>query len=142
MPRIHAKEVRKTKFIIPGEPTGKARPRVTKWGTHTPEKTVLYENLVKTAYDGILHDGYIEMNVKAFYSIPKSASKKKCLEMKTGKILPTKKPDCDNVLKIIADALNKIAYNDDAQIVRATVEKYYSDVPRVEVEIKESNHEK
>lgn len=137
MLRIHVKEVRKTKFIIPGEPTGKGRPRVTKWGTHTPEKTVLYENLVKTAYDGILHDGYIEMNVKAFYSIAKSTSKKKHEQMLKGEILPTKKPDCDNVLKIIADALNKIAYNDDAQIVRATVEKYYSDMPRVEVEINE-----
>ena len=129
-------------FIIPGEPTGKARPRVTKWGAHTPEKTVLYENLVKTVYNGKLHEGYIEMNVTAFYSITKSASKKKHEQMLSGEIRPTKKPDCDNVLKIIADALNKVAYNDDAQIVRATVEKYYSDVPRVEVEIKESNCEK
>ena len=129
-------------FIIPGEPTGKARPRVTKWGAHTPEKTVLYENLVKTVYRCKLSEGYIEMNVTAFYSIPKSASKKKHEQMLRGEIRPTKKPDCDNVLKIIADALNKVAYNDDAQIVRATVEKYYSDVPRVEVEIKESNCEK
>ncbi|MFV0515810.1 MAG: RusA family crossover junction endodeoxyribonuclease [Aminipila sp.] len=126
-----------SKFTIPGEPTGKARPRVTRWGTHNTEKTVCYENLVKTAYDGVLHEGNIEMTVKAYYSIPKQTSKKKREQMAKGEILPTKKPDCDNVLKIIADALNKIAYNDDAQIVRAVVEKYFSDVPRVEVEINE-----
>jgi Holliday junction resolvase RusA-like endonuclease len=125
------------KFTIPGEPTGKARPRVTRWGTYNTEKTVLYENLVKTAYNGKLHEGYIEMTVKAYYSIAKSTSKKKREQMLSGEIRPTKKPDCDNVLKIIADALNKIAYDDDAQIVRATVEKHYSENPRVVVEINE-----
>lgn len=123
------------KFTIPGEPVGKARPRVTKWGVHTPEKTVNYENLVKVLYNGTLHEGYVAMTVIAYYAIPKSASKKKAEQMRSGEIRPTKKPDCDNVLKIIADALNGIAYKDDAQIIRATVEKWYSDVPRVEVEI-------
>lgn len=123
------------KFTIPGEPTGKARPRVTKWGTHNTEKTICYENLVKTCYEGPLLEGYIKMTVQAYYSIPKATSKKKRQQMLDGEILPTKKPDLDNVLKIIADALNKIAYGDDAQIVRATIEKYYDDVPRVEVEI-------
>lgn len=125
------------KFTIPGEPTGKGRPRVTKWGTHNPEKTVNYENLVKVMYNGKMHDGELEMNVVAFYQIAKSTSKKRRKLMLDGEIRPTKKPDCDNVLKIIADALNKIAYNDDSQIVRASVEKWYGEVPRVEVELKE-----
>lgn len=125
------------KFTIPGEPTGKARPRVTKWGAYTPEKTVLYENLVKTCYDGGFFDGELSMNVEAYYQIPKSASKRNAECMRLESIRPTKKPDCDNVLKIIADALNGVAYKDDSQIVDARVQKFYSDNPRVEVVIEE-----
>jgi len=40
------------------------------------------------------------------------------------------------VLKIIADALNGIAYKDDSQIVKADITKIYSDEPKVEVEIR------
>ncbi|EGT3840206.1 RusA family crossover junction endodeoxyribonuclease, partial [Clostridioides difficile] len=46
---------------------------------------------------------------------------------------PNKKPDIDNVVKIIADSLNEIAYKDDTQIVEVVASKYYSDKPRVEV---------
>jgi len=125
------------KFTIPGEPVGKGRPRVTKWGAYTPEKTVLYENLVKTCYDGKLHEGELIMSVEAYYQIPKSTSKRTAELMRLETIRPTKKPDCDNVLKIIADALNGIAYKDDSQIVDARVQKFYSDNPRVEVVIEE-----
>lgn len=129
------------KFTIPGEPTGKARPRVTKWGAHTPEKTVLYENLVKTCYDGPLFEGQLEMRVTAFYGIPKSTAKKYIDSMLMGGIRPTKKPDADNVLKIICDALNKVAYYDDKQVVEAHVSKRYSSIPHVEVEIEEVRNE-
>ena len=53
------------------------------------------------------------------------------------KIRPTKKPDWDNIGKIICDSLNQIAYRDDAQIVDSQVRKFYSENPRVEVIIKE-----
>ena len=125
------------KFTIPGEPTGKARPRVTKWGTHTPEKTVLYENLVKTCYDGPMMEGPLMIEVIAYYQIAKSASAKQKQAMMEMRIYPTKKPDADNILKIAADALNGIAYKDDSQIVIARIEKRYSDNPRVEVKLEE-----
>lgn len=126
-----------TTFTIPGEPTGKGRPRITKWGAHTPEKTVLYENLVKTCYEGGKYEGAVAIYVRAYYAIPKSTTKKARAEIDNMERFPTKKPDCDNVLKIIADALNGIAYHDDSQIVRATVEKCYADEPRVVVELME-----
>ena len=65
----------------------------------------------------------------------KSTSKKKRQQMLAGLIRPTKKPDLDNVIKSILDALNKVAYHDDTQIVSLSVEKFYSDSPRVEVAI-------
>ena len=52
-----------------------------------------------------------------------------------GNLNPIKKPDCDNVLKIIADSLNQIAYKDDAQIVESIVKKRYAEVPQTEVRI-------
>ena len=58
--------------------------------------------------------------------------------MEAGLIRPTKRPDVDNVLKIVCDALNKIVYDDDACIVDAQVRKYYSANPRVEISIEEA----
>lgn len=106
----------------------------------TPDKTVFYEQLVRAEFvigGNKKLDGELVMKVKAFFAIPKSASHKKAALMECGVIRPTKKPDADNILKIVADALNKVAYDDDSQIVSASVEKYYSNQPRVEVEINE-----
>ncbi|HBK53259.1 MAG TPA: RusA family crossover junction endodeoxyribonuclease [Syntrophomonas wolfei] len=132
------------KLIIPGEPTGKARPRVTKQGiAYTPKKTVNYETLVQEIY-AIEHgnkrlEGQISALIIAYFSIPKSASKKKRQAMIDGQIRPTKKPDWDNIGKIICDSLNKLAYDDDSGIVDGTVKKYYSDNPRVEVYLEEAS---
>lgn len=136
------------RFIIPGEPTGKARPRVVKRGayatTYTPQKTVNYENLVKLEYqrqcglERFSDDTQLKMTVKAYYGLAASDSKRKRLAKLDGTIRPTKKPDCDNVGKIIADSCNGLAYRDDAQIVSMTIEKYYAEIPRVEVEIEEA----
>ena len=52
-------------------------------------------------------------------------------------IRPLVKPDLDNIAKMILDSLNKIAYKDDNQIVRLVIEKFYSEEPRVEIEITE-----
>jgi Holliday junction resolvase RusA-like endonuclease len=124
------------RIVIPGEPQGKGRARVTKWGTYTPEKTVMYENLIKT----IAIDARIEpfgkgvqlaMDIYAYFGIPKSARKRDIPLMLDWEIRPTKKPDIDNICKVVCDALNGIAYHDDAQIVTMQVRKYYADVPRV-----------
>jgi Holliday junction resolvase RusA-like endonuclease len=128
------------RLMILGEPCAKQRPRLGKGFTYTPEKTVNYETLVKQLY--ILQqkerlEGALKLTVNAFFSIPKSTSKKNKEKMLQGEIRPTKKPDWDNVGKIISDALNEMAYKDDCQIVDAIVRKWYSDNPRVEVEITE-----
>jgi Holliday junction resolvase RusA-like endonuclease len=123
-------------FEIPGEPMGKQRPKFGKGFTYTPEKTVNYETLVKMEYHnqvGKMLDGEIKATINAFYAIPKSASKKKSDLMCIRAIRPTKKPDMDNIAKIVLDSLNGIAYKDDSQVVDLVVRKYYSDVPGVTV---------
>lgn len=135
----------KVEFTIAGEPCGKGRPRFATINgyakAYTPKETATYENLVKLTYRmkyGLTRFGDTQpllMCVKAYYSIPKSVSNKKRQLMLEKKIRPTKKPDWDNIGKIVADSLNGIAYRDDAQVVDAFVRKYYSDKPRVEVTI-------
>ena len=71
----------KVKFVIDGEPVGKARPRVnTKTKkAYTPEKTKRYENSIKLLYKRkVKHyfEGYVRLTVTAYYSIAKSDSKK------------------------------------------------------------------
>lgn len=130
-------------FTVMGEPKGKGRPRFCRNTGHaiTPKDTVNYETLVKMEYTQACgeqmfpDDTMLDMRIKAYYSIPKSASKKRHAAMLSGDIRPTKKPDMDNVIKIIADSLNKIAYRDDTQIVDCQVRKFYSEKPRVEVMI-------
>ena len=134
------------KFTIPGEPCGKARPRVVRVGnmsrTYTPEQTVSYENLVKLEFQQAANgffkrEGSVRVQIAAYFSVPKSAGKKKSALMQAGKIRPTKKPDWDNIGKIVCDALNGIAFKDDSQVVEATVTKQFSTLPRVEVTIEE-----
>lgn len=134
----------KAQFSILGEPQGKGRPRFSTFGgrvtTRTPDKTVLYENLIKTEYmnqSGIRFDdeAMLDVRVFAYYGIPKSVSKKKRQAMLDHKIRPTKKPDFDNIGKVVCDSLNGVAYRDDAQVVDAMVRKFYSDTPRVVVSI-------
>ena len=56
--------------------------------------------------------------------------------MEAGLIRPVKKPDADNIIKVVADSLNQAASRDDADIVTVSLVKYYSQQPRLEVEIK------
>lgn len=134
------------RFTVPGEPTGKARPKVVRNGSFTkaitPEKTVLYENLVKMEFQRqcptyFIPEDPVVMKIKCFYGLAKGDSKKKRQAKLDGAIRPTKKPDIDNCIKIIADALNGLAYVDDTQIVGVVAEKFYAEIPRVEVEITE-----
>jgi Holliday junction resolvase len=133
-------------FTIPGPPQGKARSRVVraKSGislTYTPDKTVAYEELVrihfKAAAQGFRFsdDAQIGIQITAKYPVPASKSKKVKEAMLDGQINPTKKPDCDNIVKIICDALNDFAYKDDQQIVRAQISKQYADVPETFVRL-------
>jgi Holliday junction resolvase RusA-like endonuclease len=133
------------KIIVLGEPCGKQRPRVIRKNgfvsSYTPRKTVNYETLIKEhwsienrKYKPI--QGDVDLEIKAYFKIPKSTSKKRKRMMLADKIKPTKKPDIDNIAKIVSDALNGIAFDDDKQIVNLWVEKHYSDQPRIEVRVK------
>lgn len=125
-------------FVVPGKPHGKARPRMTKAGhTYTPKNTVDYEKQVQVCYmsecKGVKLEGPVTAHITAIYGVPKSASKNTRLEMLDGCIRPTKKPDVDNIAKAILDSLNGLAYDDDSQVVRLSIDKVYGLEPCVMV---------
>jgi Holliday junction resolvase RusA-like endonuclease len=128
------------KFTIPGEPKGKGRPKFLRQGnfvrTYSPETTVNYENWVKICFQEAEQEmltGQLKAEIECFYGIPKSYSKKKKEDALKGYLRPTKKPDIDNITKIILDALNGMAYPDDKNIVSCLVDKWFDETPRVEV---------
>ena len=136
----------KIRFTVPGKPFGKQRPRVVHFRNgmskaFTPAETVQYENLVKWCYmqeaEGrkFPDDAMLGVEILAYFEPSKSASKAKRKAMLENKIRPTKKPDFDNIGKIICDSLNQIAYHDDSAIVDSHIMKLHDEQPRVEVSI-------
>lgn len=98
---------------------------------YTPTATQKFEQKVKNAFLEKyklkeLSDKPIKAVIIAEFEPPKSISKKKRLELIEEVIDYTKKPDIDNISKIILDALNGIAYKDDNQISKLEVIKRYS----------------
>ena len=134
----------KYEFEIPETITGKARPRMnTRTGkAYTPTKTKNYEYLTRYYFTQkypkyIPIEGRVKITIIAYFEITKSTSKKREAEMLKGIISPTKKPDWDNIGKIICDSLNKFAYLDDSQITYSTIIKKYAKTPKVDVIIEE-----
>lgn len=136
------------RFSVPGEPVGKARPRFTKSGhAYTPAKTRVYESIVKGEASIAMRwkkqlTGAISLSVRAFFPIPKYFTRSIREKALSGELYHQKKPDWDNVGKIISDALNGVVYADDAIVARAEVVKLYSDNPRVEICVKQLTEEK
>lgn len=138
--------MKQIKFSVPGQPFGKQRPNFSREGqyvkTYTPDETVSYENLVKLMFQQeakgriFKDEDMLDVRIIAYYEIPKYTSKKRQKLMLEHKIRPAKKPDWDNIGKIICDSLNKVAYHDDSAVVDAQVRKFYSAKPRVDVTIR------
>ena len=113
------------KFTVPGEVRPKDRPRFTRTGRiFTPQRTLDYENKVKSCYISKYPYGVafpeeaVEMSLDIYVQVPKSYSQKKKQKM-IEREYPTKKPDTD-----------------DKQVVSVKVNKYWSEEPRAEVELR------
>lgn len=137
------------KFIVSGKPQGKARPRFRKIGnyvsTYNTKQTTEYEKLVKLSAIEQCKDqlnkeytGFVKMSIKAYFKPNKSISKKQYNLLIGTEHL--KKPDSDNIAKIICDSLNGIAYKDDSQVAYLEIEKYYAEEEGVEVIIEYGNN--
>lgn len=132
------------KFTVPGKPVGKQRPRFSRTctgvRTYTPRKTQEYEDLVRISYRQVSKEklkGAISATIYGYFEPPRSISKKQREQMLKGDISYIKKIDSDNLAKSILDALNGVAYDDDAQVCLLIVQKLYAETARVEVVLEE-----
>lgn len=137
------------KFEVPGKPQGKQRVRVCVRGgyakAYTPEETASYENLIMLSFKAS-NESYliprgtpVRIRIDAIYAVPKSFSKKRTNEALNGNLKPLTKPDIDNVAKVVCDALNGVAYDDDSQVVEIVATKIYGNVPKLVVNIESLN---
>ena len=131
-------------FEIPAPVTGKGRPRSNTYTStsYTPNKTKEYEELAKQYFvlkypRHIPIEGRVKVSIIAYFKIPKGTNKKNEELMLSGNISPTKKPDIDNIEKIILDAMISLAFKDDNQITKLEIEKVYSEEEKVYVKIEE-----
>lgn len=134
------------KLFIPGQPQGKGRARAFRRGNHvdhyTPDKTRKYEKLVaKTAMSHVagrpMIEGPVYLAIEAIMEVPHSWPKWKREAAFRGEIMPTGKPDLDNIAKIIKDGLNEVVWKDDAQVCGEGLVKGYGPEPGVNVMITE-----
>ncbi|MGP5283035.1 RusA family crossover junction endodeoxyribonuclease [Pseudomonas helleri] len=137
-------DLKPVSFVVPGEAVGKGRPRVSTIGGHarmfTPQKTANYETLIAMAAQQAmagreLIGGPVLVEMKILVSVAASWSKKKTAEALAGDVMPTKKPDADNVLKAICDGINGIVFKDDVQVVNVSLSKRFSETPGVSVRV-------
>ncbi len=130
-------------FTVYGEAVPQGRPRAAKVGNrvrvYDPSKSSNYKNYVRLAAAENAPDKPLEgpliLSVKVYRSIPKSFGKKKTFAAIAGELRPATKPDIDNYLKAIEDALNDLIWRDDGQIVGVSAEKFYAERPRVEITV-------
>jgi Holliday junction resolvase RusA-like endonuclease len=139
-------------FTVPGIAVAKGRPKFARRGQHitayTPEKTVSFENLVKDRAANAMKNqrltmtaGPVQAVVNIYLPIPKSWPKKFKEMALAGQVGMTKKPDMDNIIKALFDAMNGIIFKDDSQVVFAMVRKIYSMTPYTEITIESTYQE-
>ena len=124
-------------LFIEIKPKPAPRPRVTKNNTYNDEDYTSYKEVIALAYTAkygkSLNTDPFTMKLDFFFQIPKSWSKRK----KENAKWHTSRPDTDNLVKGICDALNGIAYKDDSQVCYMQARKQYAAMNGIRIEIEE-----
>lgn len=143
---IKANMTNVVQLVINEIPKPQPRPRITVRGkyphAYEPKSITEYKRLVANKYRSehkqqLPLSGALSVDVRFYRPVQKSISKAERQRRLLGQSLPTVKPDIDNYVKAILDALNGLAFKDDSQIAVLYARKIYSDKPRTEIEITE-----
>lgn len=135
------------RIVIIGEAVAQGRPKFRQQKnfvmTYDPPKSREWKDYARMVaasqmMGSPLKDGPLSLSLCVYRSIPTSWSKKKRGEALAGLIRPTTKPDLDNYLKSVKDAMKGIVWKDDSQVVdyHSPFGKWYSDKPRIEITVK------
>ncbi len=124
-------------FVVYGPPVAWARTRTNgarhfkQDGQEEREMAVMMGFADATGGEWEPHVGPVELDVIATLLAPRQFWGQRC----------TKKPDYDNIGKIISDALNGLAYRDDALIDDGRVRKRYGPVEQTLITLRFYEHE-
>ena len=106
----------------------------------TPNETLSAEQWVRVCWmeqiGRVFLTGPLEVEVEITVQVPSSWRGEKVKKAMAGKLMPTGKPDLDNTAKLLLDALNGIAWRDDAQVVGLKVSKRYGSEPETLIRVK------
>ena len=131
------------RFIVEGKIRGKERPRFYKNHAYTPKNTSDYEKAIVIAYriaggrclTKSVNDP-VKIRIIAQYAPNKSDTKKLRASKLNNEIPATLKPDNDNILKVVQDALQDgVAFHDDKQVVRSDIIKCYGEDEKLIVDV-------
>lgn len=131
-------------FEVIGNIIGKQRPRVNMYtgNVYTPNNTKDYEEYIRQCFflkynksEMLLNRVNIE--ITAYFKIPANTKKADKEKMLNEEISPTKKPDIDNIAKIVLDSINKYVIKDDSQVTKISVEKKYAQESKLHIKIEE-----
>jgi len=132
------------KIIIPGKPIAKKRPRFSRRGkfvvTYSAQKEVELEvsQVIQRQAPGCPIESPISIYLWFGMPIPKSTSKKQSQLMRGGFTSHAKRPDLDNLVKFYLYVMNDLVFKDDSQIFYLTAFKEYTDKPRTEIVVTET----
>jgi len=131
-------------FEVIGDIVGKQRPRVNMYtgNIYTPNKTKDYEEWIRQSFfvkypKFDLLTNRVKIDIIAYLKVPKSTSKKASEEMISNVVSPLKKPDIDNITKVVLDAINNYVIKDDIQVSKICVEKRYANEEKLYIKIEE-----
>ena len=134
----------KIAFTVHGKPVGQGRPRTTVRNgraiIYKPETSKRYEaEIAKEAKNAMGETkpftGPVSLELSVYKAPPSGATKKQREDMLKGEIFPTTKPDLDNVIKAVADALTGVVWEDDKQVVMIDAAQYFAEEPLVKIEV-------
>ncbi|EAK0414697.1 RusA family crossover junction endodeoxyribonuclease [Campylobacter fetus] len=127
-------------FTIHIKPVAAARPRVSKYAVYYPKTYTKYKNNLKSLLKNEIkkpYDGFLLVDFEFYFKHPKSWTKtQKAIFENDSRTWHTKKPDIDNLSKGVMDALNNLAYKDDAQVVCLVAKKFYGLEDKIMITIK------
>lgn len=134
-------------MIFKIRPVPKGRPRASGRGKYitmyTPPKTKAFESELAQKAKQVFKepsDSLLIANV-GFYLKPAETISNKRKKALYGKYFDHKNTDLDNLQKSFFDALNKIAYKDDWQIVEVHAFKKYAEEDYIEIELTEASND-
>lgn len=136
-------EVESLTLVIDGKPQGQPRPRFANGRAYAGKKQKLAEGEIRRAWQETgsprMVDGPLGLEMFLFVSRPAGHFKRDGSLSAEGLRNPwplKTKPDLDNAIKLVCDALNTLAWRDDVRFCTTCAIRDWADWPRTEINVR------